>query len=72
LIDGLSRTSLIEVVSQALADPELEKALLEVKEGKKVSTAILISLMNDAEVKQGLYIMLKLLKALGKSAKRLD
>jgi uncharacterized protein YjgD (DUF1641 family) len=72
LIDGLSRTSLIEVVSQALADPDLEKALLEVKEGKKVSTTTLISLMNDAEVKQGLYIMLKLLKALGKSVKRLD
>jgi uncharacterized protein YjgD (DUF1641 family) len=60
------------VVSQALADPELEKALLEVKEGKKVSLTTLISLINDAEVRQGLYIMLKLLKALGKAAKRLD
>jgi len=72
LVDALSRTSLIEVVAQALADPELEKALIEVQEGKKVPITTLISLMNDAEVKQGLYIMLKLLKALGKTAKRLD
>jgi Protein of unknown function (DUF1641). len=72
LIDGLTRSSLLEVFSRALADPELEKALLEVKEGKKVSIMTLVSLANDTEVRQGLYIMLKFLKALGSSAKTID
>lgn len=72
LIDGLSRTSLLEVLSNALADPELEKAILEVREGKKISTGTLITLFNNNEVRQGLYILLMLMKALGKAAKRIE
>lgn len=72
LIDGLTRTSLPEVVANALADPELEKAILEVKEGKKISTGTLISLINNNEVRQGLYILLMFMKALGKAAKRIE
>jgi uncharacterized protein YjgD (DUF1641 family) len=71
LIDGLTRTSLVEAIGRALADPELEKALVEAKEDKKISIRTLISLLNDAEVRRGLYITLVLLKALGKSAKEI-
>ena len=70
--DSLTRTSLLEVLSNALLDVELEKAILEVKEGKKISLTTLISLFNDQEVRQGLYIALKLLKALGKATKALE
>ncbi|MEM1925501.1 MAG: DUF1641 domain-containing protein [Pyrobaculum sp.] len=72
LIDGLTRTSLLEVFAEALADPELEKAILEVKEGKKISTSRLISLMRDDEVKRGIYIMLTLMKALGRATRRVE
>ncbi|MGB9704747.1 MAG: DUF1641 domain-containing protein, partial [Pyrobaculum sp.] len=41
------------------------------KEDKKISIRTLISLLNDAEVRRGLYITLVLLKALGKSAKEI-
>ncbi|MEM4964819.1 MAG: DUF1641 domain-containing protein [Pyrobaculum sp.] len=70
LIDGLTRTSLLEVFAEALA--ELEKAILEVKEGKKISTSRLISLMRDDEVKRGIYIMLTLMKALGRATRRVE
>lgn len=72
LIDGLTRTSLLETFAEALADPELEKAILEVKEGKKISTSKLISLMRDDEVKRGIYIMLTLMKALGRATRRIE
>ncbi|ABO08276.1 DUF1641 domain-containing protein [Pyrobaculum calidifontis] len=72
LADSLTRTSLLEVLSNALLDVELERAILEVKDGKKISLITLISLFNDQEVRQGLYIVLKLLKALGKATKTLE
>jgi uncharacterized protein YjgD (DUF1641 family) len=53
----------LKLLRRYVARSKQLKALLEVKEGKSINT--LISLMNNAKVKQGLYIMLKLLKALG-------
>ncbi|MEM4898143.1 MAG: DUF1641 domain-containing protein [Pyrobaculum sp.] len=72
LIDGLTRTSLPEVFAEALADPELEKAILDVKEGAKVSTTKILSLLNNDEVKRGMYILLTFMKALGKAARRIE
>lgn len=72
LIDSVTRSSLLEVLSNTLVDPQLEKAILEVKRGEKISLGTLTSLLSDDEVKAGLYIFLTFLKAVGRSVKRLD
>lgn len=69
LVDGVTRTPIPRALVSALNDPEVDKALLEAAAGKKISITKLISMLFDDDVKRGLYIVLTILRALGRRAK---
>ncbi|ABP50494.1 MULTISPECIES: DUF1641 domain-containing protein [Pyrobaculum] len=68
LIDTISRSSLVEILNNALMDPELEKTIVNINT-ESITLKKIISLINDKEVKTGLYIFLIFLKALGRAAR---
>lgn len=68
LVDGVTRTPIPRALVSALNDPEVDKALLEAA-SKKISITKLIYMLFDDDVKRGLYIVLTILRALGRRAK---
>lgn len=65
LINAVSSTDLVDLLERSLQDPELDRALLE---PPRIGLVGLLKALKDEEVQRGLGILIKLLKALGKTS----
>ena len=66
LINAASSTDLIDIMERAVQDPDLDKALVDPGKGGLVE---ILKKLNDKDVQRGMFIMIELLKAIGKASK---
>ena len=66
LVNAATSTDLIDVMERAVQDPELDKVLVNPEKG---SLFEVLKKLNDKDVQRGMFIMLELLRAIGKASK---
>lgn len=66
LINAATSTDLIDIIERAVQDPELDKALVD---PRKCGLFEILKKLNDKDVQRGMFIMLELLRAIGKASK---
>ncbi|WP_069807812.1 DUF1641 domain-containing protein [Vulcanisaeta thermophila] len=64
IVGNVVGNPVVKVVSDSINDPEVDRALLSIKD-RKIGLSQIISLMRDPDVLTGLYIFLVIMKAMG-------
>lgn len=64
LIDALANSPLVKLLSEALNDADVDKAILKARGGVRLSDVV--GLARDEDVYAGLYVFLTVMKALGR------